>query len=135
MMDSEFLSALLAVWREASRHATLPLAMAAMAAPVQRVWPGLQLTVRSFDRSLPGVVTVADSRHDAGQGETLSCSEDMLDKLQRWADRSRVQMRLFTPPAVDCFSECKKKCAWKKNKQKNSNCKIELTPPHTHIQE
>lgn len=93
MMDSEFLSALLAVWRETSRHATLPLAMAAMAAPVQRVWPGLQLTVRSFDRSLPGVVTVADSRHDAGQGETLSCSEDMLDKLQRWADRSRVQTR------------------------------------------
>ena len=93
MTDSEFQSALLAVWREAARHPSLGVAMAAMAAPVRQLWPGLRLTVRGFDRALPGVVTQADSRGMEFLPEALLCSDDMLERLQRWADRKRVQAR------------------------------------------
>ncbi len=33
-----------------------------MAAPVHALWPELRLTLRGFDRALPGVVTLADSQ-------------------------------------------------------------------------
>ena len=93
MTDSEFQSTLLAVWREAARHPSLSVAMVAMAAPVRRLWPGLQLAVRGFDRALPGVVTQADSRGADFAPDPLLCSDDMLKRLQRWADRKRVQAR------------------------------------------
>lgn len=93
MTDSEFQSALLAVWREAARHPSLGVAMVAMAAPVRHLWPGLQLAVRGFDRALPGVVTQADSRGAEFAPEPLPCTNDMLERLQRWADRRRVQTR------------------------------------------
>jgi len=93
MTDSEFQSVLLAVWREAARHPSLGMAMAAMAVPVRRMWPQLRLLVRGFDRGLPGVTTLADSATGDPPPDALVCSEDMLERLQRWADRKRVQTR------------------------------------------
>ncbi len=93
MTDSEFQSTLLALWREAARHPSLGLAMTAMAAPVRRQWPQLRLLVRGLDRGLPGVVTQADSASTEPAAEPMICSDDMLERLQRWAERRRVQTR------------------------------------------
>ena len=93
MTDLEFQSTLLALWREAARHPSLGLAMAAMAAPVRRLWPALRLLVRGLDRGLPGVVTQADSASIEPASEPLLCTDDILERLQRWADRRRVQTR------------------------------------------
>jgi transcriptional regulator with GAF, ATPase, and Fis domain len=91
MTDLEFQPTLLAVWREAARHSSLALAMGAMVAPLRRQWPQLRLLIRGIDRALPGVVTQADSATIEPGSEPLPCSDDMLERLQRWADRKRVQ--------------------------------------------
>ena len=93
MTDLEFQSTLLALWREAARHPSLGLAMAAMSASVRRLWPQLRLLVRGLDRGLPGVVTQADSASSEPASEPLLCTHDTLERLQRWADRRRVQTR------------------------------------------
>ena len=93
MTDLEFQSIVLALWREAARHPSLGAAMTAMAAPVRALWPGLRLLVRGFDRALSGVVTQADSAAGEPAPEPLTCSDDMLERLQRWADHRRVQSR------------------------------------------
>ncbi len=93
MTDSEFQPTLLAVWRAAARHADLGMAMTAMAAPLHALWPELRLALRGFERGLPGVATLADSQQQPAKPETLLFTDDMLERLRRWAERKRVMAR------------------------------------------
>ncbi len=93
MTESAFQSALLGVWREAARGADPSATVAAMAARLAPVWPGLRLTVRGIDRAATGVMTLGESHAGRPQPEALLCTDDMLERLQRWADRKRVMAR------------------------------------------
>ena len=90
-MDSAFQATVLTLWQDAARPSSRGAALPLMVAHVRAGWPLTRLLVRSFEHDGRLISTQADSADADASLEPLSCSDDLFERLQRWAQRGRVQ--------------------------------------------
>ena len=81
----------LRIWQDAARPSPRGAALPIMITHVRAGWPLTRLLVRGFEHDGRLISTQADSADEDAGIEPLSCSDDLFERLQRWAQRGRVQ--------------------------------------------